>query len=119
MGTRAGLERRGRNRVKNIDIALNLLVYCKPGKAAVMEQHEHHEHNQGSETLFDPEHEQLLHDQPAASMQRKDGEGAVPGDRCRREVKPGVCFCVQRSAHPLGGWPSVSLHRLAVITHDW
>lgn len=80
MGTRAGLERRGRNRVKNIDIAPNLLVYCKPGKAAVMEQHEHHEHNQGSETLFDPEHEQLLHDQPAASMQRKDGEGAVPGD---------------------------------------
>lgn len=95
--------------MKNIDIALNLLVYCKPGKAAVMEQHEHHEHNQGSEKLFDPEPEQLLHDQPTASMQRKDGEGAVPGDRGKREVKPGVCFCVQRSAYPLGGGPSVSL----------
>ena len=83
-----------------------------------MEQHEHHEHNQGSEKLFDPEPEQLLHDQPTASMQRKDGEGAVPGDRGKREVKPGVCFCVQRSAYPLGGGPSVSLHRLAVTTHD-
>jgi hypothetical protein len=77
VGTRAGLERRGRNRVKNIDIALNLLVYCKPGKAAVMEQHEHHEHNQGSETLFDSEHEQLLHSRCRRCGARTASTGAT------------------------------------------